>query len=69
MATAKNRSTRRMSRRSVIILGCGLAVALVAFAYRGPILGEAAVGAGKVLSETDVGGGQNALAMMLNGGA
>ena len=27
------------------------------------------VGAGKVLSETDVGGGQNALAMMLNGGA
>ena len=32
-------------------------------------VGEAAVGAGKVLSETDVGGGQNALAMMLNGGA
>lgn len=31
-------------------------------------VGEAAVGAGKVLSETDVGGGQSALAMMLNGG-
>lgn len=30
-------------------------------------IGEAAVGAGKVLSETDVGGGQNALAMMLDG--
>lgn len=31
-------------------------------------LTEAGVNAGKVLSETDVGGGQNALAMMLNGG-
>jgi len=31
-------------------------------------VGAEAVGAGKVLSETDVGGGQNALSMMLNGG-
>ena len=30
-------------------------------------VGAEAVNAGKVLSETDVGGGQNALAMMLNG--
>lgn len=45
MATAKNRSTRRMSRRSVIALGGGLALGLVGFAYRGPILSEAAVGA------------------------
>lgn len=45
MATAKNRSIRRMSRRSVLALGGSLAVALVAVAYRGPILGEAAVGA------------------------
>ena len=32
-------------------------------------IGAEAVNAGKVLSETDVGGGQNALSMMLNGGA
>lgn len=31
-------------------------------------IGAEAVNAGKVLSETDVGGGQNALSMMLNGG-
>lgn len=31
-------------------------------------LGAEAVNAGKVLSDTDVGGGQNALNMILNGG-
>jgi hypothetical protein len=45
MATAKKRSYRRLSLRSLILIGLLLLAALVAFAYRDRIMGYSTVGA------------------------
>ncbi len=45
MATAKKRFRRRLSNRTLLILGAAMLAGVIAFAYREPIAGYSSVGA------------------------